>query len=270
MEYRKHTRLFLGLCLLALAGVAGSAERRDVGLSVLEGYSLTTGLEYESGDYGTSATTKLWRIPLALDYVNGRFSAGINTSYLNAKSSGVIVVGGMTHMGGVSRSISSVSSASGMGDVNMYTRYQFPQARDSDTVYHVTGRIKLGTADEQKGLGTGENDYAVEGGFLAPYQKVYVFGNLGYQISGDSATVNYDNVFYLNAGATYAIQAGRSVGAMLKISQAVNPAFDGPASLTLFLNQELDKQRIMFFYVMLGLSNGSPDTGAGVDITFRL
>jgi hypothetical protein len=270
MDYRKHSRIIQGLCLLGLIASSHAAEQRDIGLTPSEGYSLTVGLEYESGDYGTSATTDLWRVPVGIDYVKGPFSAGVNTAYLSAKSTGAITISNMTHMTSVSTSSSSVRSASGIGDINLYASYQLPADTSSDFIYHVTGRLKLGTADEKKGLGTGENDYAVEGGLLTAYDKFYVFANLGYQVTGDSATVNYDNVWYANAGATYPMTKARSVGAMLEVSQAATPGFDSPAQLTLFLNQKLDTQRQLYFYLLLGLSNGSPDSGVGVNMTVAL
>ena len=268
MDNRKYLQLLAVVCLIVLAGAAGAAERSDVGLATTEGYSLTTGLEYASGDYGTSANTDVWQVPVGLGYVRDRFSAGISTAYLNAKSSGTILVTSVSHMTSVSGA--NVKSASGIGDINMYASYQLPQAKGEDITYHVTGRIKLGIADEKKGLGTGENDFAIEGGFLVPYQKVFVFGNLGYQVTGDSATVNYDDVLYMNAGATYPMQPDRSIGLMLELSQAATPGFDGPAALTLFVNQALEKQRSLYAYVLLGLSDGSPDSGIGVNLTFKL
>lgn len=270
MDYRKPSRILLGLCLSGLATASYAAKQSDIGLSETEGYSATVGLEYESGDYGTSATTNLWRVPVGIDYVKGPLSAGVNTAFLSAKSNGAIIISNMTHMTSVTTSSASVRSASGIGDINMYATYQLPDTKGSDISYHLTGRIKLGTADEKKGLGTGENDYAFEGGLLTLYKQVIVFGNLGYQITGDSTTVNYHDVLYANAGATYPMSKERSIGAMLEVSQAATPGFDSPAQLTFFLNQEMDKKRDLYFYVLLGLSNGSPDTGVGVNITYKL
>jgi hypothetical protein len=208
-------------------------------------------------------------VPIGVDYIKGRFSAGVSTSYLNAKSTGAIIVSSRTsHMSSV-LSGSAKSSASGLGDIDMYASYQLP-TKSSDTTYHVTGRLKLGTADADKGLGTGENDYAIEGGLITQYEKVFLFGNLGYQISGDSATVNYNNVWYANAGTTYPMDTTRSLGAMLAVSQAATPGFDSPAQLTMFYNQDLNKQRSLYFYILFGLSDGSPDSGAGVNLTMKL
>ena len=261
------TRVVLGLGLAGLLSNSFALETSKVGIKEPEGYSLTLGLEYESGDYGTSDTTDLWTLPIGFDYVKGPISAGVNTSYMSAESTGAITT---SRMGGRVSSSTSVSSASGIGDINLYASYELPEAKGSTVTYHATARIKLGTADADSGLGTGENDYALEGGLYTLYKEVIVFANVGYQVSGDSATINYNNVWYGSGGATYPMGNGRDAGAMLYLSQTVTPGYDAPADITLFLSQELDKKRDLYFYLSFGLSDGSPDFGAGAYLTVKL
>jgi len=270
MEFFISRNTILTLCLLAWVPLAHALEQRDTRVYGSNGLYFTSGLEYESGDYGTGSTTDLWRVPLEFDYQRDRLSAGIGTELLSARSDGTIITSSMTRMTSVTRSTSGKKSVTGIGDINMYASYRLPGAKDSDVSYHVTGRIKLGTADSDKGLGTGENDYALEGGARTLFESVILFGNLGYQISGDSATINYRNVWYANGGGIYPLDAKRNVGVMLELSQAATPGFDDPAQLTLFYNQDLANQRHLYFYVLLGLTNGSPDSGVGANLTFKL
>lgn len=260
--------LIVGAGLLGLNASIYAIEPSAVGIKQEEGLSWWLGLDYQSGDYGTPYTTDLWTIPVGLDYIQGPFSAGVSSSFMSASSNGVIIVSKMGGMGGISGA--AETSASGIGDVNMYASYEFPKAKDSQITYHVTGLLKLGTADADKGLGTGENDYGVEGGLLMPYQKVYVFAILGYQVSGDSATTDYNNVWYGNAGATYPMGKGRKLGGMLSYSQAVTPGFDDPLDATVFYKQGLDKQRNLYLYFQMGLSDGSPDYALGASVSFPL
>lgn len=272
MVDNKFTRILSGIFLCSIIVIGHTAERKNIGIKQNEGLSLIVGLEYESGDYGTSSRTDLWRIPVGISYLKGRLIAGINTALLHAKSNGVIITSG--RMGGgmsnVFRSSSTGTSATGIGDVKMYASYQIQTLDEAEISYHVTGRVKFGNADENKGLGTGENDYAIEGGVLTQFQNMFFFGNIGYQITGDSPTVNYKNVWYANAGTTYPLSVERSIGAMLEVSQSANPSFAAPAQLTLFVNQDLANQRQLYFYILLGLSNGSPDSGVGANMTFKL
>src|SRR3546814_6362082 len=53
----------------------------------------------------------------------------------------------------------------------------------------LTGKVKFGTADEDEGLGTGQEDYS---GLLDAYQQFgewTVFGGVGYTTFGDSAFI---------------------------------------------------------------------------------
>lgn len=267
---RSKLLLFItSLCLFGAINVSYAADRSAIGLNELDGLSLTVGVDYQSGNYGTPYTTKLWSVPVGLDYTRGPLSAGVSTAYLNADSTGTIIIGGMSHMTSVSKS-TTAKSASGIGDVNMYARYELTTLSASQIGYHVTGRVKLGTADENKGLGTGANDFAVEAGLSTIHDKFLVFASLGYQITGDSSSVNYDNILYASAGSTYIMDDINSLGTMLEVSQAATPGFDSPAQLTVFYNREINKQRDLYFYVLLGLSNGSPDNGAGLHLTMKL
>lgn len=261
------SHLILFMALFVLTTTASALERKKADFSEDEGYFATVGLEYESGDYGTSDTTDLWTIPFGIQYQKGALTAGISSSYLDAESTGSIIISDK-HMSKITGA--SLRSASGLGDIDIFATYRFAKKEGSDMRYHATVRYKLGTADEDKGLGTGENDYALEGGLLTGYEKMFVMAILGYQVNGDSATVNYDDVWYLDLGVFYPMTKERGVGALLELSQSATPGFDSPAQLSLFLNQELDKQRDLHVYLKLGLSDGSPDSGVGANITFKL
>lgn len=267
-----HWLCILGLGLLTLSVNSQAVEKRDMGIVQTEGLYFTTGLEYESGDYGTGNTTNLWRVPFGIDYYQGGWSIGASSALLHAKSNGVIITSGTMggRMSSVTKSTSTDKSVTGIGDIDVYASYRLPTPNENEISYHVTGRVKLGVAAADKGLGTGENDYAIEGGVVTTLRSLSVFGNIGYQVSGDSATVNYDNVWYANGGILYPVNDTRSLGAMLEVSQAMTPGFDSPSQLTLFLNQSLENQRSLYFYLLLGLSNGSPDSGVGVNLTFKL
>lgn len=280
MTHANKFRLYLMSLLLVQTALAYALETKKSDVSPYDGYSFTTGLEYENGDYGTADSTDLWRIPLGLQYRSGQYTFGASTALLSAKSTGTIIVSSdrMTMKVNTPPQAkvtmgtpgSGSSSATGIDDIDLYATYRLPRDKDSDIRYHVSVVYKLATADADKGLGTGENDIAFEGGLLTSYKDVLLMGILGYQINGDSATVDYKDVWYTDLSVIYPVKPDRSLGATLYLAQTATPGFDAPADLTLFLNQELDKRRDLYFYVLFGLSDGSPDLGIGADITFKL
>lgn len=272
------------LCLIALLFIITASthalEAKKTSVSEYDGYSLVTGLEYENGDYGTSDSTDLWRVPIGLRYRSGQYTVGIDTSFLSAKSTGTIITSTKrntmmktvpsTDLQKITSAKPGVNSASGIGDIEMFASYRLPTQNDSKFRSYVSLFYKLGTADADKGLGTGENDYGIEGGLFTRYKEVILTASLGYQVNGDSATINYDNVWYTDLGVIYPVKDDRSLGAILSLSQSATAGYDSPMDITLFLDQELDKKRDLNFYLQFGLSDGSPDFGIGANITFKL
>lgn len=234
----------------------------------LAGVAVSVGLEYSQGDYGTPYTTKLWSVPFALSYTTDQYSMGVSVPYLSAKSDGTITVAahGGSHMTS-GRVSSTAQTVSGLGDVSGYASYYISNKDDSLETY-VTGRIKLGTADDSKGLGTGANDYSVEFSANKTMNQQTYFATAGYQINGDAAGVVYDNVFYGDVGIKNALSDSLGIGATLNYSQAAVSGVDDYLDLTGFVITELDKRRDLYFYLQAGLSKTAPDFGAGINLRY--
>jgi hypothetical protein len=262
-------QLILMCCILSLQSIPFSyaLEPTKVAESLTEGMTVSVGLEFDSGDYGTTDTTDTWRIPVGLYYTKGAFFAGAEVPYIDAESTGNIIVR-HTRMGTITSG--SSSSASGLGDVNLYAGYRIPSKDSADTSYSVSAHVKLATADENEGLGTGEQDYAIEGGMVKKLATYSLFASIGYQFTGDSPTVDYDDVVYLNGGIAMPQKNGNQIGAMVDYSQATTSGFDDALELTGFINMPLENKRSIYMYLLLGLSDGSPDHGIGASYRFPL
>jgi outer membrane protein OmpA-like peptidoglycan-associated protein len=100
----------------------------------------------------------------------------------------------------------------GVGDVKLGLKYKFLDDYMGDSVgLAVRGFVKLPTADEAKGLGTGKTAF---GGDLviskSLAEKADIHGSVGYQVNSDPDDVNLGNAFKwalgLNIPACYFIQ----------------------------------------------------------------
>jgi len=265
---KSHQLLLIFLFFILLVPMSNALESSKANVLFAKGLSVSIGLEYESGDYGTTDTTDTWRIPFGMHYRTEQFFAGLNVPYINTKSSGNIIISSGTSRKKVTTSSSTSSKESGIGDLEFYAGYIFPAKTGSMANYNVTARVKLATAGENKGLGTGENDYAIEIGFLNYLYKSSVFGSIGYQLNGDTVKANYDDIFYANAGISFPLQSGNKVGAMLDYSQAASSGFDDALGLTGFINLALTNKRSLYIYAMQGLSDGSADYALGANFRF--
>lgn len=126
----------------------------------------------------------------------------------------------------------------------------------------LTGKIKLATADKDKNLGTGENDFAVQ----LDLEKGMFFGYVGYRVYGDPPGINLDNVAYGLVGLSRPLDSATRVGVSLYAQQAAAAGTDKQLELNLFLSYQLAKGYQLRPYAIFGLSDGSPDWGVGVTL----
>lgn len=258
------------LCFLSLVSQpALYAQDQDVLLrNSTSRVAAGVGLEYESGDYGTGSVTDLWRVPVSLSYQQGNVLLAATIPYLAAESSGVLVVSG----GGGRHARQTLvsgngSSASGIGDLELSARYSFPVISSGYYRYFVSGQVKVATADENKGLGTGENDYSLSAGFKYNDNAYRYRAALGYEITGDPPGADYRDVIFAYAGAAVYVSSLQEIGLLLDYSAASTRGFDSALQLSGYINHDLSETRYLHGYLLMGLTTGSPDWGLGLNIT---
>lgn len=268
----KRAGIVMLLMLVGMFQTATALERTRLDL-VKEGeFSLLTGLEYQEGDYGTPDSTSLWRIPISISYRKTNFGFFASMPLLHARSDGDIIISNKTTMPkkGVPPTSSStkLQTASGIGDIVLSGTYYFIPDLRNETIYRLTAVLKLGTANETKGLGTGENDFSIEGGAAKHINEYILSGTLGYEINGDSPVFNYNDVLYGAVGLTKQLAMNKQIGSLLHFSQALTDFSEEPLELSIFYSQPVAKTRDIYFYLSKGLSNGSPDFSIGGTIQF--
>ena len=233
--------------------------------------SIILGAEYTSGDYGTSSKTKIWYFPVTLRYETDANAASVTVSYLSVEGRGDVVVsggGGGMGMGAQTAKRTTTRTGtrtdSGFGDVILTGTHKLSGTASSRI--DLTGKIKLGTADETDNLGTGENDYAVQLDFENVADSNTVYGSAGYKFLGDPPGTDYKNVFYGSIGFSHKLDAARAAGLVYDAQQSALSGGSGLSELTLFLSNKLDKKTRLTGYILKGFSNGSPDWGLGVTL----
>ena len=156
---------------------------------------LTTGAEYISGDFGGTQTIDEWYIPFTARYFIDDFvfrltapllseTAPEGTITLSSADTQVIVPG-----------TGERTTETGIGDVIAGITYRDALSSEAatDTALDLTAKVKIATADEDKGLGTGENDYIMQAELYKFYSRSTSFGILGYKVRGDPPGVDLNN-----------------------------------------------------------------------------
>lgn len=237
-------------------------------MAIAGDYTFSAGAEYTNGDYGAAIDTAMLQIPFTLGYTDEQYAWSVTVPFVQISGSEDVVFSGTTHSPKFTTTTTSTvkQTNSGLGDIILSGTYQLTNETKVSPWFALTGKIKLGTADEKKRLGTGENDYAAQ----VEVAKKALHGYLGYKIIGDTSTVNFNDVSYGAVGITFPVNKKWTSVAELYTEQAAVSGVDNVQELSLSLSKSLRDKKRMSVYIVKGFTNSSPEWGAGVTLSYPL
>lgn len=245
-------------CLAAGLACAASATQAQGGLN------LSLGADYAQGKYGTPVTSKQWTVPLVAKYEADTWSAKLTLPYVRIENPAIGRDGTPLPCAG---SATAPRTASGLGDAVVTLSRNVYEDRAGRMLVDLTGKVKLATADETKCLGTGENDFYVQGDLSKGFGSIGLFGTLGWRKMGDPPGVSFKDPLYYSIGGTYRASAERSMGIAYDYRQPVLSGRDPLSEATLFLSHRFDRTLKLQGYAMFGFSDSSPDWAIGAVVT---
>lgn len=229
-------------------------------------WSVQTGIDYTNGKYGASEDTRILYIPVTLKNEGERYFARVTVPYIEVDAP--VGDGGVAFVDGTP--IPANAKDDGMGDIVTAIGYTVLNHSASRTVVDIVGKVKLGTADEEKGLGTGEDDYSVQIDGYKTFGRLTYLLTTGYRVYGDLPDFELDDVFFGSVGAVYKVKPDVSGGLVYDFREKIAVDGDAVSELTAFITQKMSGDRKIQGYVVGGLSDASPDWGMGVMITQTL
>ena len=260
----------LAIPLLLIAATADAADGARIGI----------GAETSSGRYGTPSKTRIDSVPVTLSAIRGRWTVKGSLPWVRVEGDANVVpgLGGVSNLNPLGRGRTGLpiigpapggqatpqrGSASGVGDLRLATTYAVTGTKAG---VGITGNAKIATADEDKGLGTGANDY---GAAIDAYRNVgstTLFGGVGYTRFGRSRHIDIDSGANANAGVSVAAGRGR-VGVQYDWREAVTRTSEPRRDATGFYARPVGKASEVQVFAGKGMSDGSPDWNAGVGVT---
>jgi len=248
----------IGPVLIAFAAVAWPA----VEATAADGFEVSVGAEFSSGEYGGDQTVEEWYVPLTGWYRADRYSLQVTVPYLRVDApEGTIIQGpGGQPIPGEGPNVTE----SGLGDVVLgLTLHDVWTAMDDSLALDVGSRVKLGTADEDKGLGTGKTDVTVQADLIRFLPRFTAIGSAGYVFRGDPDDFDLDDGFLASLGGIFRASPGVRVGAFIEYRQASYQFNDDVVELIGSLGWKMGGWR-MFLSATAGLSDSAPDWGVGI------
>ena len=245
----------------------------------------SAGSDYSSGKYGQPTSTTIWDVPFTAGYSGQAWSFRVTVPWIRVSGPPNVIPGigviknnnplgrGLGRLlggGGVTTPSTTTSgTASGLGDVIAQATYHLVNDTQSQFALDVTGRVKFGTADVNKGLGTGQNDYGAEVDAYKGFGNAWTaFGGVGYTNLGSSTYIQLRNVWLANAGVNYKMDEADSAGLYVFYQQRPSTSGYSRREATLYYNHKVDTAWSLQGYVLGGFSYGSPDYGIGASAKY--
>ena len=252
-------RMFRLALTAALITIGNSMASGAEGLT-----TLSTGADYSSGTYGLSDSTRVFYVPVTAKHETGRWALKLVVPYIRitgpsnvvgAPENQVILPGG-----GFAR-----RTESGLGDVVASAFYNVLSAPFG---LDIGAKIKFGTADENRGLGTGENDFSLQADFFKAIGAFTPFGTLGYRRYGDPEGVDLRNVVYGTLGSSYRMSQPTTVGLVYDWRDRIVQGRDRVSELTAYVSRRFSGDWKLQLYAVRGFTDASPDFGAGTALAY--
>ena len=266
-------------------------------------FMMSMGADYSSGDYGSNDATHVTYVPWMASYETGRMTYKVTLPWIRVSGPGDIIPSTVGGVGGGSTGVvvcdnsgpgnsnntpgcsddSSASSGgsgggastatsrkrtteSGLGDVVASVGYNM--LNSEDWVVDVTGRVKFGTASRSRGLGTGKEDYALQVNVDKYFGSPYVSLGMGYRWLGEPRGVDFNNVTYGSLGAGYKVGNAGDVGVSYDWATAAVDNGPKPQEVSIYASYRFENHYKLSGVLYTGLSNASPDAGAGVTLAY--
>jgi hypothetical protein len=229
-------------------------------------YTLSTGTTFTSGDYGSPDTTEIFYVPVSIKYKTEKAYIKLTVPYLSVKGPQNVI----RDIGQVSSpNATKIDTNSGLGDIVFSTGYRLLYLPKSKTLLNIDGKIKFGTANENKRLGTGKNDYSLSLGLYKLMGNFTPYATFGRKFYGETATSKLDDVFFGSFGLGYKISQQMSTGVNLYLKEATANNRPVTRQLSAYLSYKVDQNWKVQSYLIDGLSDNTPDLGGGFSLSYQ-
>ncbi len=224
-------------------------------------FSLGTGFDLSTGKYGNKASTDILYIPVTGKYESNKLTLKLTVPYLSITGPGGVIRG----IGRMGQPRTARTTNSGLGDITTSAGYEIYSG--NALAFDLVGNVKFGTADVNKGLGTGQNDYSTQVDGYYTLDKTTLFATAGYKIYGAPAGVTLSNAPYGTIGASQKLSSKTSAGVMLDAAKSPSATGSDQLEATVYVSQKVASNLKVQANALKGFANGSPDFGCGVMIT---
>lgn len=255
-------------CLGIFALLCASLLSEDAFAGAKE-WKISASANYETGDYGTDSRSETWYMPVTIKryFLVGEISMTI--PYVQTSGAGVTTIDGNVFQ--ISTGGPQVTN-SGFGDIVLRgSYYLLSEGKSVPFDLNLTGKLKVPTADDSKGLGTGEFDTGVGLEFAKTLPDGFTgYLDIYYTAIGDPPGVELEDRVSFDIGFSRALAPRWTVSAFYEESTPLLKSNPHLRDFLVSFDFKANSRTRAFFGATLGLSDASPDYGLSAGASFLL
>lgn len=221
----------------------------------------STGLDYSSGKYGQTEDTNITYVPFTGKYEMDRWTFKATVPYIQIDGPANVTPDSRVVVNPGTRAVRTKES--GLGDVVLNAAYSTYSNTEQQLYIDIGGKVKLPTADEKKGLGSGKADYSIYSDVFKTYGNVTLLGTLGYKVFGDPDGINLNNVLFGSAGFSYKLSQADSIGFVVDVRERTTDGSTALREYSVFYSHKFDDTYKLQTYLVTGDTTSSVDIGGG-------
>ncbi len=220
---------------------------------------------YLTGDYGQPEDTDILYTAATVKRYFTKGDVTLTVPYLDVSDSGVSFIDGGAE-------VFAGGGGTGLGDIILKGRYYAVAQTEILPFIDLVGSVKIPTADEDKGLGTGEADFT----FLAEFARRLdsedwlILADLGYTFVGEPSGYDVDNRWRYSLGLAYQVDPKLTVSSYLDGRTAIFEGNDNPLSILLIGQYKFRPTLHFDTMVEFGLNDGAADFGITFGVRKRM
>jgi len=235
-------------------------------------WEFSSAANYDTGKYGAKDRTDSVYIPFTLKRYYRGADLSVTVPYLRQSSRGLITRVGGKPVRIAGRGGTAVNSAAaGLGDILVNGSYTLKLDGPRSFDLGLAGRLKLPTADKNKGLGTGEPDGGVGLEFAKEVGPRWTLLADGYYTRiGNPPGLDLNDQVEVELGFYAPLRGNMGLTVLYEAQNALVDGNAGPRCLSGTLSYGTAGGVQLAVGLTLGLSDGSPelDIGAGLNLQF--
>ncbi|RVQ67181.1 hypothetical protein EKN06_09760 [Croceicoccus ponticola] len=232
-------------------------------------FEISTGVEYEEGDYGTGTEINILSAPTSLKVATGRLQLVATLPYRRVEGPSNVVPGGVLGLPILfdpNQPQSDNVTREGWGDLEIGASYFVPSKILNMAL---SGWVKLPTAENN--LGTGKSDYTLGAEVSKPLPGgIIPFASVNYTLPGSPEGYNLQDSYAATGGLAAMIGSRTQAYVSYRYADNASELVASDQRLITGLNSRLGKAFSLGLYGSAGMSEGAPEFTTGLRIGVSL